>query len=120
MKGVFCLLEKDDKTYNYVKEYYKVVKTGNSPMKVDAGIQKIEIERRLCLECIDPEDCTAVYRWIRENSPGIRSYLNSLKMLAFSIYFMNLRGSGFSFKLFCRAVNIWNGRKEKVVDSIFI
>ncbi len=125
MKETFSLLEKDDKTYNYVKQYYKVIKEGHSPMIVDAYIQKNEIERHLCLKCVDPDDQKSICEWIQCYSSSFRSYLNSLKMLALSIFFMNkyqslIPAETLSFELFCRAVNIWNERKEEVVDSIFI
>lgn len=119
MKGVFCLLDNDEKNYNYVKEYYRIIRNRLSPIKIDAGIQKREIERRLILEGIDPDDCPRVCDWIGKYSSSIRSYLNSLKILALSIYLMGDSVS-FSFDIFSRAVSIWNDRKEEVVDSIFI
>jgi hypothetical protein len=125
MKGVFCLLDNDEKNYNYVKEYFKIIRDSLSPVKIDAAIQKNEIERCLKLEGIDPDDCRKVCDWIGKYSSSIRSYLNSLKMLALSIYLieegLSLPPAGaLSFEIFCRAVNSWNERKEALVDSIFI
>ncbi len=125
MKSSFCFLEKDQKTYHYVAEYYSLIEKGVSPCSFDICIQREEIEKHLLSNQMDSEDRCGISEWIEENSAKFRSYLNSIKMVALFIYFMDKdekspAEKSFSFDAFSHVVQLWNGRKSELIDSIFI
>lgn len=125
MKCPFCYLEKDQKTFDYVKQYLQVMKKGESTTPLDITIQRLEIEHHLQANNISYSDRKAISEWIDKNSPNFRIYLNSLKMVALFIYYVKkaehfAEEAQISFELFAEAVAYWNERKIEVADSIFI
>jgi hypothetical protein len=125
MNCTFCFLEKDQKTFDYVKKYYSLIKAGDSTIQLDSCIQKSEIERNLELKSCDIEDQKAITDWINENSSGFRAYINSIKMLALFIYFIersavSKKQEELTYQLFTKTVILWNERKLQIADSIFI
>jgi hypothetical protein len=125
MKCPFCFLEKDLKTYDYVKEYLRIMKNGASTTPLDITIQRLEIERHMRQNNISPDDQKAITEWIQANSANFRSYLNSLKMVALFLFYIKKIEKGpdglmLPFDMFSDAVVYWNERKNEMVDSIFI
>lgn len=125
MKCPFCYLEKDEKTFDYVKHYLQVMKNGESTTPLDITIQRLEIEHHLNANGISHTDRKAISEWIENNSANFRIYLNSLKMVALFIYYVKkaehlAEENQISFDLFTEAVAYWNERKIEVADSIFI
>lgn len=125
MKCPFCYLEKDLKTYDYVKNYLQIMKNGETTSSLDISIQRLEIERHLAANGISYSDQKAISEWIEKNSANFRSYLNSLKMVALFIYYVKKAEhlsdeNQLPFELFSEAVSYWNERKIEVADSIFI
>lgn len=125
MKCAFCFLEKDEKTYGYIKKYFSIIKDGLPPISMDNFVQKQEIERYLINNNRCLHDRGAITEWINDNSSDFRSYLNSIKMVALFIYFINRSNKSggenpIPFDVFCDAVSAWNDRKSELVDSLFI
>jgi len=121
---IFCPLEKNDKNYTYVRLYYKAILENTPPMVIDSRIQKNEIEEYLFLNSLSPDNQKAIDEWIRNNSSSFRCYLNSLKMLALSLYFMNHNSATTNSRdinpgLFYHAINIWNAKTQVLTSSVF-
>jgi len=124
MKYSFCFLDNDEKTYNYVQYYYLSIKKGTPLYTIDMEIQRKEIENYLKSRNLDSNDQNAIIEWINNNSPNFRSYLNSIKIIALYIFFMDkmelINNDKIPYDVFCKAVNLWNEEKLILADSIFI
>ena len=121
MKLSYCILEKDDKTYNYVREYVRAIQEGKPSICVDVCLQKKEIELHLYLNHYDGQDQRGIKEWIETYSCNFRAYLNSLKMLALYLNILNqsnkeIFNSNIPYDVFCRAINLWNDRKIKIAE----
>jgi hypothetical protein len=80
---MFCLLEKDQKTYDYFIYYTMAIESHVIDLsEADAILHDKEIRTHLYLNQITPKDETEKILWIREYGKKFRHYLNTLKILA--------------------------------------
>ena len=119
MSEPFSLLEKNEKTFEHVKEYYEALEKGIDPFTIDNIIQKRSLEEHLKRNCkeSDQEECL---NWINNNAGKFRNYLNSLRVFSLFLYFdtrMNYR-KGLVWEIFCNYIEMWNLEKSIVLDSI--
>jgi hypothetical protein len=85
----FCILDKTDKTFDLVLKYYELIsKHVLDTTHLDNVIQANECKDHLCRhnKLHDPEETS---RWFDENANGLRSYLNTVKNIAFLMYIDN-------------------------------
>ena len=122
MKCAFSLLKQDDQTYHHVCEYYRLIQGGHSPYRTDLLIQRQAIAGFLKENNLDEEDCESITLWIKNNSSTFRSYLNSVKIVALFLQGIESKSApGLpDYACFCRIINLWNKRKSKILDSLFV
>ncbi len=125
MRRSFCFLEKNKKTFKQIQDYYSAIKCGKPAILIDCSIQYEEIESYLHQNNLTMDNQEAIRDWIQANSSQLRSYLNSLKMVAFFLFTVSksIPGSSkdrFSYTLFCRITDLWNERKINFIDTVFL
>ena len=81
---LFCVLEKDKKTYRYLLDCisYMRMKDSNSLMQLDNELQASEIAVHLKINGLSESDTTEKIRWIQKYGRGFREYLNTIKIAA--------------------------------------
>lgn len=127
---LFCKLETDKKTYNYLKEYldflsvYKDFEKRNI-LYIDNKIQHQELHEHLKSRFINPDDQSErrnneVEFWIKDNAKPFRQYLSSIKLLACVSYTNGFKSSlELKFEDFERLCNQFNSLKDVLIDHIF-
>ncbi|HOV15356.1 MAG TPA: hypothetical protein PK771_13805 [Spirochaetota bacterium] len=127
---LFCKLEPDKKTYDYLKEYLDFLSKkedfhNRSILYIDNKIQHQELHYHLNRININPNDDSSernneVEKWIKENAKPFRMYLSSIKILACASYtkgFTNSADLKFDdFEKLCSDINIL---KDVLIDHIF-
>jgi hypothetical protein len=77
----FCLLESDQKTFEYFKNYVEYLeKHSGSCFDLDNQIQAKEIKRHLVINGIASDNANEKIDWIRRNGKPFREYLNTIKL----------------------------------------
>ena len=117
----FSCLEKDDKTFYYVKEYYGRVCCNETLCICDIDIQRHELEDHLKNNNKDLHDNKEVALWIEKNSRNFRTYINSIKLLTFFIFSNNQINhiENLDKGTFCTYIDIWNNKKHSIIDSLY-
>lgn len=126
LRDNFCILEKDEKTFNYVKRYILAIKKESSEHdveKLDCLIQMEEMKNHLIINNI-PEDKknNECIRWADENSEKFRIYLNSIKIVSV-IFYEKIKQNGdidLNFKNFESISDTINNLKFKLINTIFL
>jgi hypothetical protein len=126
---LFCKIEKDDKTYKYLKDYLNFLsnpaKENNNILFLDNKIQHEELNMHLYYHEIDPckeskeKECE-LESWIQNNGKPFRQYLSSIKLLALISYSKGFKkGLDLDFKSFTELCDNFNNLKELLIDHIF-
>lgn len=127
---LFCKLEADKKTFDYLKEYLDFLyKHDNiehrNILYIDNKIQHQELQNHLHLRHIDPNDDSQrrneeIEIWIKDNAKPFRRYLSSIKLLACVSYTRGFKKSDdlnfFDFENLCNDIN---SLKDILIDHIF-
>jgi hypothetical protein len=81
---LFCILEKDQKTYSYLLDYirYTRMKDAKSLIRLDNDIQAAEIALHLKINGLSEKDTPEKISWIQRYGRGFREYLNTIKIAA--------------------------------------
>ena len=81
---MFCLLEKDEKTYAYLRMVIAYIreKKAEGLVLLDNILQKREIESHLYLNRLPENDRDEMLKWIHKHGKGFRNYLNTIKVAA--------------------------------------
>jgi len=115
----FSLLEKNEKTFEHVKEYFEALEKGIDLFAIDNIIQKRELILHLERHCkeSDQQECL---NWINENAAKFRNYLNSLRVITLLIFADCLANhrKGLVWEIFCKFIDVWDEQKSKIMDSI--
>lgn len=124
MKIKFCLLEKDEKTFNYTKEYLKVLeKRENNCLRLDNEIQKKEIEQHLERKGkhISPEDerNKEAFLWIDNYACNFRVYLNTIKIAASFLHYKNINSNDLTKEEFEHCCDAVNELRDFLMENIF-
>ena len=79
---LFCVLEKDQKTYRYLLDCIKYIrmKDARSLTHLDNELQAAEIALHLKINGLSEDDTTEKIRWIQKYGRGFREYLNTIKI----------------------------------------
>jgi hypothetical protein len=78
---MFCILEKDSKTFDYFKRYAACFEVGSACLEVDNAIQAHELRTHLRTHGFSENDTQAKLSWIAEYGRSFREYLNSIKLM---------------------------------------
>lgn len=85
---MFSLLDRDDKTFRYIKRYLKECHNYDESFKLDNKIQNEEIQKHLYLShCPQDKQKEEMLSWVDKNSKPFRDYLNSIK-IAYSAWIL--------------------------------
>jgi len=115
---MFCLLEKDEKTYRYLKMVIEHVR-GNrdvSLLKLDNALQTGEIRTHLYLNRFPEDDRDEMMNWILRHGKGFRAYLNTIKVAAM-MWSWAEETKELSLEDFCRLVDRLDSTKV-LLDAI--
>jgi hypothetical protein len=120
----FSLLEKDQKTFEYFKQYVQFLeKDGNTCQILDNRIQANEIEDHLkrngkesSLSQVKKEE---ISHWIKENARPFRDYLNSIKLAYVVWKCMGRDWRDITWDEFVKIEERLNQLKYKCLDTIF-
>ena len=99
--NIFCTLEKDNKTFNYFKEYLFYLDS-NSILYIDNKIQHNEIINHLKNNGYSDSDTYEITKWINKNAKNFRKYLNTIKLIFIIIKCSNININDLSFEQFCK------------------
>lgn len=78
---MFCVLEKDAKTFEYFRRYVGCFESGEACMDLDNHIQAEELARHLEVHGFHPGDTQAKLDWVTINAAPFREYLNTIKLV---------------------------------------
>lgn len=128
LKESFCSLEKDEKTFYYIKRYLDIIKQGFGEYevkKLDNTIQKEEIVKHLENNSIEIGTDTAnmeCIKWSEENSENFRIYLNSIKIAAIVVYdeIKQYGDNDLTFNKFESLADTINNLKFSLINTIFL
>jgi hypothetical protein len=100
--GMFCFLEKDEKTFDYMQIYLDAIRKEGEPdlVKIDNSIQEKEIVQHMATNGISQSDNEQKILWIIQYGSSFRTYLNTLKLAAAFWYFYN-ETTEFTWDAFC-------------------
>lgn len=120
----FCILEKDEKTFDYFKKYVSFLEKSDSTcLSLDNEIQSEEIQDHLRREGFggngDPGKKEVISRWIKENARPFRDYLNSIKLAYVVWKCMGKNWEDITWEEFSRLEDRINQLKYKCLDTIF-
>lgn len=115
----FSLIEKDDKSYEYVQTYISALNNSEDLFGLDLLIQRNELTEHLQRNN-KMEDQKEMTWWIENNSQGLRCWINSLKMLSMFMFFAKRLHENVNFErpVFDKFVDLWNLEKQCVCDTI--
>lgn len=78
---MFCVLEKDLKTFEYFRRYAECFENGTHCMELDNRIQAEELEAHLLSHGFSLSDTQQKLDWITANGRPFREYLNTIKLV---------------------------------------
>jgi hypothetical protein len=118
----FSELEKDEKTFSYVKEYASQWRADHhlSFAKIDMNIQMREIAMHLFLNGKGPKNDIEVLTWIQNYGPTFRAYLNSIKLIFLTWHCMGHDFEDITWEDFCLLRDRISEVKDVCVDSIVV
>ena len=114
---LFCVLEKDQKTYCYLLDCIKYMRTKGTKnlTQLDNELQAAEIALHLKINALSEKDTTEKIRWIQKYGRGFREYLNTIKIAA--IAWCAKSEDEPTWEEFCKLVE-QIGSKKKYLDGI--
>ncbi len=114
----FCKLEKDQKTYEYLKKYliWHVENKGKDFLELDSKIQLDEIRQHLELNKADNKN-QEILEWIKKYSERFRLYLNSIKVIFAVWHCVGYEGPP-DWNKFCSIVEKLDEIRETCLDGI--
>jgi hypothetical protein len=116
----FSELEKDEKTFNYVREYLNHWNSGQKKdfNKLDMEIQTREIITHLYLNGKSGNDNDEILRWIKDHGAPFRAYLNSIKLVFLVWHCMGRDLEEISWSDYCQLRDKMNEIKDICTDTI--
>ncbi len=114
----FSELEKDEKTFEYIKEYLNHWNSKKDFSKLDMEIQTREIVVHLYLNGKSGNDNEEIMRWIHLYGAQFRAYLNSLKLVFLVWHCMGRDLEKMHWDDFCLLRDKMNEIKNICTDTI--
>jgi hypothetical protein len=114
---LFCKLEKDEKTFTYLKKYIHDISIKDS-VKIDNDIQMKEIQIHCKLNGISVHDCNEITKWVTENGKQFRNYLNSIKIVYLVWHCLGHDWEDITWDEFCFLEDRINSVKNIILDKI--
>jgi len=116
----FCKLEKDGKTYEYVKKYiiWYMHHQDKDFFELDAQVQAEELKKHLENNNFENKN-QEILEWIKKYSEKFRMYLNTIKIV-FAIWHCTGDTRVPNWEQFCNIVERVDEIKESCLDSIML
>jgi hypothetical protein len=115
----FCKLEKDKKTFEYVKQYLLWYSQNHDNfLELDSQIQLLEIKNHLENNNYD-DRTTEMLDWIKQNSEKFRIYLNTIKIF-FTVWYCSHGEQEINWEEFCFTVDKISEIKGICLDDIML
>ncbi len=120
----FCILEKDEKTFEYFKLYVEYLENEDSTCLIlDNKIQSEEIQEHLRrtgnAHGVDDQKKKIISQWIKKNARPFRDYLNSIKLVYVVWTCMGKEWKEITWNDFVSIGERLNDLKYKCLDTIF-
>lgn len=80
---MFCILEKDIKTFTLFQRYIDCFESASSSTAFDNRIQAEELRLHLEINHLSKSDTAAKLEWISTHGKAFREYLNTIKLVFF-------------------------------------
>lgn len=80
---MFCILEKDTKTFTLFQRYILCFEHGHSSLELDNSIQAEELRLHLEMNGLGADNTAAKLDWISTHGKAFRDYLNTIKLVYF-------------------------------------
>lgn len=116
----FCNLEKDEKTFDYVKEYILWFAQHNNKgfLNLDTNLQLHEIQHHLELNPNDDKN-KEILSWISRYSKEFRIYLNTIKIV-FAVWYCSGHESIMDWADFCLIIDRLDEIKGVCLDEVMM
>ena len=116
----FSELEKDSKTFEYLKEYLNHWNSDSKKdfSKLDMDIQTREIVTHLYLNGKSGSDNAEIINWIQKYGAQFRAYLNSIKLVFLVWHCMGRDLNQISWEDYCQLRDKMNEIKSICTDTI--
>jgi len=117
---MFCILEKDHKTYSYLQKFIEYIKENKMDYihQLDNYIQKDEISEHLKINGFSENDRAEIMNWIYKYSSEFRQYLNTIKIAAL-LWVINFGEKELTWENFCKLEDELN-QKKVCLDTLHI
>lgn len=115
---MFCVLEKDGKTYNYMQQVLQYIRENriDSLARLDNFIQKGEIKEHLRLNGFHEDDRLEAVNWVNRYACSFREYLNTIKVAAL-LWSVSHKHDELTWDAFCALADELNAKKT-CLDAI--
>ena len=120
---MFCQLEDDQKTFEYIRHYIQQWREHRSLGNTDNRLTAQEIEWHITHLPSHPENGERreeMLRWIHQNGKAFRAYLNTIKLVFVVYYCSGNDWKDITWDQFRDIRNKLNHIKDPVLDTIFI
>ncbi|HOJ63547.1 MAG TPA: hypothetical protein PLE45_03900 [Spirochaetota bacterium] len=121
-RSMFCLLEKNDTTFNYVKECLAFLeKRDKAVLSFDNGIQYRELFAHFQRKGINEPELQQLEAidWINKYACDFRSYLNTIKIAASFLHYKEIKSDELSREEFEKCCDAINNLNEFLSEGIF-
>lgn len=82
MSDLFCIIEEDEKTFDYLTKYVTNCHNETETRILDNTLHIIEMQQHILSKCIPDEHANhEALNWVEDNGVRFRLYLNSIKIL---------------------------------------
>lgn len=115
---LFCELEKDKKTFEYIKKYIQAFTNNEDSVIIDNEIQINEIHEHLLRNGLAFNNREEIIKWIKKNGKPFRNYLNSIKIIYLVWHCLGNDWNDITWDEFCKIEDNINSVKEKLLDKI--
>lgn len=124
MRIKFCILENDEKSFEYVQNCLSLLEKRDKTMiGFDNQIQKKEIESHISRKGIDVNNFedrnSETIFWINQYACDFRSYLNTLKIAAGLLHYKGIKSDSLTREEFQNCCDAVNNLKDFLIENIF-
>ena len=124
MRIKFCILENDEKSFEYVQNCLSLLEKRDKTMiGFDNQIQKKEIESHISRKGIDVNNFedrnSETIFWINQYACDFRSYHNTLKIAAGLLHYKGIKSDSLTREEFQNCCDAVNNLKDFLIENIF-
>jgi hypothetical protein len=117
---MFCELETDRKTFDYLRRYLHEWREHHDLTRVDNEITAQEIEQHILLHNYYDKKSQEVMQWIKLNGQPFRAYLNTIKIALIAYHIAGLDTNDITWEEFCKIRERLNEVKGDLLDTVMV